>query len=64
VVMRGAFDEQALIAHCRDRVGPMSPSAIVALPELPRNAMGKVLRHELSALVNESRAGGDAGKSR
>jgi acyl-coenzyme A synthetase/AMP-(fatty) acid ligase len=63
VVMRGAFDEQALIAFCRDRVGPMSPYRIVALQELPRNAMGKVMRHELTALV-EGRAAGDGGPSR
>jgi acyl-coenzyme A synthetase/AMP-(fatty) acid ligase len=61
VVTRGAFDEQALIAHCRDRVGPMAPRAIVALQELPRNAMGKVLKHELTALV-EGRAAGDGGR--
>lgn len=62
VVVRDAFDEQALLAYCRDRVGPMAPGAIVALREFPRNAMGKVLKHELAALVANGRYAAGAGK--
>ena len=41
-------DEDALIAHCRERLaGFKKPSAVVFVDALPRNAAGKVLKREL-----------------
>ncbi len=43
-----SLTEQALRAHLGDRlVDYQRPASIVFVPELPRNAMGKVLRREL-----------------
>ena len=44
----GAPGEDELIAHCRRYLaGYKKPSAIVVVPELPRNAGGKVLKRHL-----------------
>ncbi len=41
-------DEAGVIAHCRRRLAAFkAPRTIAFVVELPRNAMGKVLRHEL-----------------
>jgi fatty-acyl-CoA synthase len=50
VVAAGDVDEDALIAHCRERLaGFKKPSAVVFVDALPRNAAGKVLKRELRA---------------
>lgn len=52
VVLRGTtFDEDAVRAHLRSRLTRYElPRDLVVLPELPRNATGKVLRKQLEAL--------------
>jgi malonyl-CoA/methylmalonyl-CoA synthetase len=50
VVLRpgAAFDVETLRAWARERLAPYKvPSRVVVLPELPRNAMGKVTKPEL-----------------
>ncbi|MGN6188515.1 MAG: AMP-binding protein [Conexibacter sp.] len=48
VVPDGALDADALIAFCGDRLAAYKRPRIVQLvDELPRNALGKVLKHEL-----------------
>ena len=50
MVAAGEVDENALIAHCRERLaGFKRPSAVVFVEALPRNAAGKVLKRELRA---------------
>jgi long-chain acyl-CoA synthetase len=45
-------DEAAVRAHCADQLARYKvPERIVAVPALPRNAMGKVRRAELAALL-------------
>jgi len=52
LVEGGSFDEQKLRAWCRERIAPFKvPKSIFVLPELPRNATGKILRRELTKLV-------------
>jgi long-chain acyl-CoA synthetase len=51
VVARDGFDEAALMAHCRARLGLRAPRRVVRLPALPRSGAGKVLRRELPGLV-------------
>lgn len=42
------LDPQALTAHCNDRIARFKrPKAWIALPDLPKNAYGKVLKTEL-----------------
>jgi long-chain acyl-CoA synthetase len=48
VVAREGFDADALMAHCRARLGLRAPRKILVLPTLPRNAQGKVLRRVLA----------------
>lgn len=57
VVSRGAFDERALLQHCRARLGNSAPRRIVSVGALPRNSAGKVQRGRLAAGV---RIGGRA----
>jgi long-chain acyl-CoA synthetase len=53
VVLRHPVGSAELLAFCRARLGAKAPLAIVQMAELPRNAMGKVLRRVL-----RDRAGG------
>lgn len=48
VTVRSAVTPEALIAHCRQLLGIRAPALIAIEPSLPRNAMGKILRRELS----------------
>jgi acyl-CoA synthetase (AMP-forming)/AMP-acid ligase II len=42
----------ALIRHCRERLAPFKvPKAVHLVPELPRNAAGKLQRDRLAALL-------------
>ncbi len=51
-----AIDEQALLTHCRERLaGYKVPRRVVVLDELPRNPTGKIMRRELTAMLEESR---------
>jgi len=49
VVLKGEATTEALLAHGRARLGVRAPVAIFLTRDLPRNGMGKVLRHELAA---------------
>ncbi len=51
VVAREGFDEAALHAHARARLGVRAPRKVVVVPALPRNALGKILRRDLPDLV-------------
>jgi acyl-CoA synthetase (AMP-forming)/AMP-acid ligase II len=51
VVGDEAMDAQALLAHCRTRLGSRAPVRILQVDALPRNALGKVLRRELARLA-------------
>ena len=48
VVLREVASADSLLAFCRDRLGFRAPRRIHVLPELPRNALGKVLKRELA----------------
>ncbi|HWS73745.1 MAG TPA: class I adenylate-forming enzyme family protein [Quisquiliibacterium sp.] len=54
------FDEAAVLAHCRERLGRRAPVRLVQVPGLPRNAMGKLMRGELARRIRITRPGGDA----
>jgi len=55
VVVREPVTVDELIAHCRSRLaGFKSPRHIELVAELPRNAAGKVLKHELRARVGNN----------
>jgi len=48
VVSSSNLTEAALDAHCRTRLAPdKRPRKFVFVPDLPRNANGKILRLEL-----------------
>lgn len=60
VVPRGDLDENALLAHAREHLsGFKVPKTVRVVDELPRNAVGKVLKRELRPLA-ESPASGTA----
>ncbi|MQA17568.1 MAG: AMP-dependent synthetase, partial [Pseudonocardiaceae bacterium] len=45
-----AIDTAAALTHCRERLAPYKcPKQVFVVAELPRNAVGKVVRSELSA---------------
>ena len=47
-----AATEEGLLAHCRDRLADHQvPASIAFVPELPRNAVGKLVRQELARLA-------------
>ena len=48
VVLRRAAPESVLVEHCRAPLGSSAPQRVFALPSLPRNAAGKVVRKELA----------------
>lgn len=54
VVLEGSLDEAALMRHCQQRLGQRSPTRLLQLDRLPRNAMGKLLRRELVARTRVS----------
>jgi acyl carrier protein len=57
-----ALTEAGLAAHCRSHLAPHKvPRRFLILPELPRNAAGKVLASDLAARFNESLRGGPVG---
>jgi acyl-CoA synthetase (AMP-forming)/AMP-acid ligase II len=51
VVVHGMTDLDALLAHARVRLAAHAPDRIVAVPSLPRNAAGKLLRLKLAEHV-------------
>ncbi|MEQ8897221.1 MAG: AMP-binding protein [Roseovarius sp.] len=58
VVCEGALDEAALDSHCRENIARFKrPKAYFAVPELPKNNYGKVLKTELRKALEE-KAGG------
>jgi malonyl-CoA/methylmalonyl-CoA synthetase len=45
---RGAIAPEVLVAHCRERMASYKcPREIAVVPELPRNAMGKILKNRI-----------------
>ena len=61
VTVRTTVSPDELLAFARARLGTRGPAQIIVAPELPKNAMGKVLKNELArALVRskEERADG------
>jgi acyl-CoA synthetase (AMP-forming)/AMP-acid ligase II len=49
-----ALTADEIVAHCRDAIASYKkPKYVVFLDELPRNAIGKVLKRELSARARE-----------
>jgi long-chain acyl-CoA synthetase len=55
VVSSGGLTEAALDAHCRTRLAPdKRPRKFVFVPDLPRNANGKVLRSELRKQLEQA----------
>ncbi|MBP2364573.1 class I adenylate-forming enzyme family protein [Pseudonocardia parietis] len=51
VVVDGDPGADELIRHCRDRLAPFKkPREVVFVPELPKNAAGKILKRELRLL--------------
>jgi acyl-coenzyme A synthetase/AMP-(fatty) acid ligase len=54
VVLKGKANSRELLAHCRSWLGARSPSGVMKVRELPRNAAGKVVRRELEALWKSS----------
>jgi acyl-coenzyme A synthetase/AMP-(fatty) acid ligase len=52
VVVRGPFDEAALLQHCKSILGAARiPQRVFCVPKLPRNAMGKIVKAELARYV-------------
>ncbi|MDX6749540.1 fatty acid--CoA ligase family protein [Geminicoccaceae bacterium 1502E] len=49
VVAHGHVEEEALLAHCRDRLGLRAPRRVMILDALPRNVDGKILKRDLAA---------------
>lgn len=53
VTLSQLVSEQDLMAYARPSLGLKCPRHILILKEFPRNAMGKILKRELSAAVNQ-----------
>ena len=53
VVLRSETSVEALLAYCRERLGVKAPQRLHILPELPKNAMGKVVKRTLIASLPE-----------
>ena len=43
-----------LLAYARERLGTRSPGAVIVLPRIPRNEMGKVVRAELAREIAQA----------
>jgi long-chain acyl-CoA synthetase len=55
VIRRDPIDEEMLIEFCRQNLAPFkAPDRILFVDELPRNAMGKIMRKKAAALIQES----------
>jgi acyl-coenzyme A synthetase/AMP-(fatty) acid ligase len=55
VIRRDPVDEEVLIDFCRQNLAPFkAPDGILFVDELPRNAMGKIMRKKAAALIEES----------
>ncbi|MCY4190116.1 MAG: AMP-binding protein, partial [Rhodospirillaceae bacterium] len=51
---------EALVAHCRDRIGGYKiPRQFAFLPELPKSAMGKILKTSLRETYSDPAVGRD-----
>jgi acyl-coenzyme A synthetase/AMP-(fatty) acid ligase len=48
VVGTTALDTEALLGFCRQALGIRAPRKVILVPSIPRNALGKVRRRELS----------------
>ncbi|MEU2078645.1 fatty acyl-CoA synthetase [Streptomyces sp. NPDC013489] len=58
VVARGEVGEAELLAHARENLSPFkAPKRVHFLPELPRNASGKILKRELRERYADGQAG-------
>ena len=44
-------DLEAIRRYCRDRLGGRSPLVVIRFTQLPRNAIGKVVRQELTRMA-------------
>lgn len=64
VVASGPIDVAQLESAVRERPGAGIPRFVLPVPEIPRNAGGKVLRERLVALAIEARARFGAAKAR
>ena len=54
IVHGGALDKEALHKHCRERLTQThGPVRFISVPELPRNANGKLQRQRLAAMAQE-----------
>lgn len=51
VVLREPVDLEAIRRYCRDRLGGRSPLVVIQFTQLPRNAIGKVVRQELTRMA-------------
>jgi malonyl-CoA/methylmalonyl-CoA synthetase len=59
-----SLDGDALRAFAKTKLaGYKVPREVVVMPELPRNAMGKVVKPDLVARLSEKQEGGKAGSS-
>jgi len=56
VVKREEIDDKELLKYCKEKLGPRSPHRVVSVRELPRDAMGKVLRSELGSKIKPRKA--------
>lgn len=57
VVPAAGYDRQALLRFCRERLADKAPERLVEVAEIPRNDMGKVMRHRVreAALAAQQR---------
>jgi acyl-coenzyme A synthetase/AMP-(fatty) acid ligase len=54
IVHGDALDREALRKHCRERLTQTHvPVRFISVPELPRNANGKLQRQRLAAMAQE-----------
>lgn len=53
VVIKSPVLAEELYSHCRSWLGLRSPQGLAIVPKLPRNAAGKVLKHELPKMFRD-----------